>query len=76
MRPHRTHATTLFREAFGRGPARLAVVPGRVELLGNHTDYNGGLVLAATIDRSLELALAPRVDGRVALVSSAFSKSF
>ncbi len=72
MRPDRTLATTLFREAFGKDPARLAVVPGRVELLGNHTDHNAGLVLAATIDRTLELALAPRSDGRVALVSSAF----
>ena len=72
MRPDRAHATTLFREAFGKDPARLAVVPGRVELLGNHTDHNAGLVLAATIDRTLELALAPRADGRVALVSSAF----
>ena len=33
MRPDRTLATTLFREAFGKDPARLAVVPGRVELL-------------------------------------------
>ncbi len=72
MRTDRTHATTLFREAFGNDPARLAVVPGRVELLGNHTDHNAGLVLAATIDRTLELALAPRADGRVTLVSSAF----
>ncbi len=72
MRPDRTHVTTLFREAFGKDPARLAVVPGRVELLGNHTDYNAGLVLAATIDRTLQLALAPRSDGRVSLVSSAF----
>ena len=72
MRQGRAHATTLFRDAFGKDPARLAVVPGRVELLGNHTDYNAGLVLAATIDRTLELALAPRADGRVTLVSSAF----
>lgn len=72
MRRDRTRATTLFREAFGKDPARLAAVPGRVELLGNHTDHNAGLVLAATIDRTLELALAPRADGRVTLVSSAF----
>ncbi len=30
-----------------------AYAPGRVELLGNHTDYNGGIVLGAAIDRGL-----------------------
>ena len=37
---------------FGGEPAVMALAPGRVELLGNHTDYNGGLVIAAAIDRS------------------------
>ena len=44
-------ARQAFREAFGGAPAVVARAPGRVELLGNHTDYNGGLVLAAAIDR-------------------------
>jgi galactokinase len=41
------------RRAFGAGwrPGRIATAPGRLELLGNHVDYNGGLVLAAAIDR-------------------------
>jgi galactokinase len=33
-------------------PARAAVAPGRIEILGNHVDYNGGPVLAAAIDRA------------------------
>ncbi|MFM8594026.1 MAG: galactokinase family protein, partial [Chloroflexota bacterium] len=39
--------------AFGTGwqPTRIAIAPGRVELIGNHTDYNGGPVLCAAIDR-------------------------
>src|SRR5262249_10945827 len=36
---------------FGTEPTVASRAPGRVELLGNHTDYNGGLVLAAAIDR-------------------------
>lgn len=40
-----------FRSRFGVEPTALARAPGRVELLGNHTDYNGGLVMAAAIDR-------------------------
>ncbi|MDP9365139.1 MAG: galactokinase family protein, partial [Chloroflexota bacterium] len=41
------------RAAFGAGwrPSRRATAPGRIELLGNHLDYNGGPVLAAAIDR-------------------------
>ena len=74
MRRASASATGLFRAAFGCLPTRIAVVPGRVELLGNHTDYNAGLVLAATIDRTLEFAFAPRADGVIELVSSAFPR--
>jgi galactokinase len=45
-------ARTAFTEQFGGEPTVFACAPGRVELLGNHTDYNGGLVMAAAIDRS------------------------
>lgn len=44
-------ARSAFRAAFGGEPTIAAWAPSRVELLGNHTDYNGGLVLAAAIDR-------------------------
>ena len=40
-------ALAAFRDSFGIAPTVLARAPGRVELLGNHTDYNGGLVLAS-----------------------------
>jgi galactokinase len=47
-------------DAFGRGwiPNRVAIAPGRIELLGNHVDYNGGPVLAAAIDRFIVAAAA------------------
>ncbi|MBV8556764.1 MAG: galactokinase family protein, partial [Planctomycetaceae bacterium] len=45
-------ARAAFVESFGAAPGVLSRAPGRVELLGNHTDYNGGLVMAAAIDRS------------------------
>ncbi len=51
MRPEDI-ARAEFIKAFGGEPSALGRAPGRVELLGNHTDYNGGLVLAAAIDRS------------------------
>lgn len=47
-------------DAFGSRwrPTRLALAPGRLELLGNHVDYNGGLVLAGAIDRVVVIATA------------------
>jgi galactokinase len=58
----RQRATEAFERRFGRAPACVVETPGRVELLGNHTDYNEGLVLGAAIDRSLAVAAAPRPD--------------
>lgn len=47
------------KQAFGAAwlPERMAVAPGRIELLGNHLDYNGGPVLAAAIDRFVVTAV-------------------
>ena len=46
--------------------------PGRLELLGNHTDYNEGLVMSLAVDRYIHMASAPRLDGKIELVSAAF----
>jgi galactokinase len=51
-----------------------AYAPGRVELLGNHTDYNQGVVLAVAIDRGLKVRGERRGDGLIALASSSFGK--
>jgi galactokinase len=52
-----------FRARYGREPEFVARAPGRIEFIGNHTDYNGGTVLGASIDRTVEVALARREDG-------------
>lgn len=49
-----------------------AFAPGRVELLGNHTDYNGGLVLAFAVERGVTIRGFARGDRRVILRSAAF----
>ena len=51
-----------FRAIYGRAPEVVARAPGRIEFIGNHTDYNGGTVLGAAIDRGVWVALARRSD--------------
>lgn len=53
-----------FEKVFGRQPEIVARAPGRIEFIGNHTDYNGGTVLGASIDRGVAVALARRTDGK------------
>jgi galactokinase len=62
-------ARRAFTDQFGGEPAAFGCAPGRVELLGNHTDYNGGLVMAAAIDRST-VVVGRRAPGRWAQVAS------
>jgi galactokinase len=45
-----------FRQAFGHDPDFVARAPGRINLIGEHTDYNGGFVLPVAIDRTVLIA--------------------
>ena len=67
-----TAVKTLFKQHFGFTPAHVAWAPGRLELLGNHTDYNEGLVMSVAVDKYICIAASPRTDGKIELVSSAF----
>lgn len=58
-----------FEKRFGRVPAVVARAPGRLELLGNHTDYNEGLVISCATDCSTYFAAAPASDERCTVVS-------
>jgi galactokinase len=60
----------LFLEAFGQQPTVIARAPGRIEFIGNHTDYNGGAVLGAAIDRYVTVAAAPNKTGHFRLKST------
>ncbi len=48
-----------FKARFGAAPAAVAYAPGRIEVLGNHTDYNEGFVLSAAIDKGTFFAASP-----------------
>jgi galactokinase len=52
-------ALNVFRDKFGRDPRWLSSAPGRVNLIGEHTDYNGGHVLPMAVDRHVVIAAGP-----------------
>lgn len=62
-------AVELFRKTFGGEPAAVARAPGRIEFIGNHTDYNAGTVLGAAIDRGITVAARLRTEESFAFVT-------
>jgi len=60
-----------FRELYGE-PARVYRAPGRVNLIGEHTDYNDGFVMPVAIDLCVWVAIAPRVDRKLLVRSINF----
>ncbi len=63
-----------FARHFPEGPYRVFQAPGRVNLIGEHTDYNEGFVLPVAIDRQLVIAACPRADRHVRLWSLSFQQ--
>ena len=72
MREVEERAANAYRERFGEGPELVASAPGRVNLMGEHTDYNGGFVLPYAIERRVAVAVG-RGDGE--LYSADFEES-
>jgi len=63
-----------FAEHFGAEPQWVVRSPGRVNLIGEHTDYNDGFVLPMAIDRAVWIGLRPRNDRRVVVHSIDFDQ--
>ena len=61
------HPTQKFKETFGGPPSFIASAPGRVNLIGEHTDYNDGYVFPVAIDKYINIAARKRPDRRVTL---------
>ena len=57
-----TAALATFARIYGPGPVHAFRAPGRVNLIGEHTDYNGGFVLPVALDRDVLLLARPRPD--------------
>jgi galactokinase len=62
-------AIARFSELYGHAPTVLAWAPGRIEFIGNHTDYNGGTVLGAAIDLGMCVAVAPGAAGSLSFAT-------
>jgi galactokinase len=64
-----------FKTRFGVQP-KIFSAPGRVNLIGEHTDYNDGFVFPSAIEFKSRVAIAPRPDGKLVLHSQEFSQHF
>jgi len=58
-----------FEASFGAKPEVVSYAPGRIEVLGNHTDYNDGYVFSAAIDKGTFFAVSPAADDKVTLIA-------
>ncbi|WP_372498025.1 galactokinase [Sinomonas terrae] len=75
MSPDLERLTATFGDAFGGAADGVWTAPGRVNLIGEHTDYNEGFVLPFAIDLAARVALRVRDDGVMRLLSTAGSES-
>ncbi|MDM8519251.1 galactokinase [Anaerolineales bacterium HSG6] len=62
--------STVFQEKFGSSATHFFRAPGRVNLIGEHTDYNDGFVLPCAINYETVIAVRPRTDSLVTLVAA------
>ena len=77
MSDRQANIESLFLRKIGKRPGRVVVrSPGRVNLIGEHTDYNEGFVLPAAIDKAIVFAVSPRTDGMVRFVASDLNDEF
>ncbi|MEM9941387.1 MAG: galactokinase [Planctomycetota bacterium] len=65
----------LFLQKFGHHARFIAQAPGRVNLIGEHTDYNEGLVLPMAIDRKIAILFTPRTDSLINVYSHNFQQN-
>ncbi len=64
-----------FEKMYGKKPEIVAYAPGRIEVLGNHTDYNEGYVFSAAIDKGTFFAVSPTADDSCELTAGDFMET-
>lgn len=68
-------AARTFKAKFGSAPRRVFRAPGRVNLIGEHTDYNDGFVMPAALELCTYVAIGPRDDRRLQAYSEHFDET-
>ncbi len=68
--------TKKFKEHFNANPTLLVRAPGRINLIGEHTDYNNGFVLPAAIDKAIYFAISPRNDQKCVIYAYDLDDSY
>ena len=68
------NAVAAYTRRFGSAPRAAALAPGRVEIMGNHTDYNGGFVLPAALDKGTVVAGSPTGNDTISLHAADFRR--
>jgi len=77
MTDNRTQSLVeLFQARFGTEPTAVAIGPGRVNLIGEHTDYNDGFVLPVALKRDVRIVFRPRTDRHVRVYSAEYDGLF
>lgn len=66
----------IFKQQFKKEPQVIARAPGRINIIGEHTDYNDGFVLPAAINQHSIVAVSKRDDGLISLYSVLFEEEF
>ncbi len=64
--------THYFEDKFGHAAQISGFTPGRVNLIGEHTDYNGGMVLPTALELGITVAMSPRKDSTIQIRSDKF----
>jgi len=65
-----------YKEIFGSEPDLLAKSPGRINIIGEHTDYNEGFVLPTAIDKAIYVAVGKREDQEIHLYAEDFNEKY
>lgn len=74
--PYVDRVTARFASQFGAQPQLVVRGPGRINLIGEHTDYNGGFVMPASIDKELIFAISPTEGNTCEVIAENLNDSF
>ena len=68
------NSQSLFKQHFNYSAVSSSDAHGRVNLIGEHTDYNKGFVLPTLIEQKIEVSLSPRLDSKIVGISEEFGE--